>query len=132
VEPTVKALAERVGSLAVALHGMDDDVTPAGLATIEAQIAETRAQPESPQRDRKLELLERRRTTLADLLQRRETLKVQLESASLMLQNMRLDLLALGSAGVQSAINDVSTATQEARALSRDIQIALEAAREVR
>jgi serine/threonine-protein kinase len=132
VEPTVKALAERVGSLAVALHGMDDDVTPAGLAAIEAQISEARAQPVSPQRDRKLELLERRKTTLSDLLQRRETLKVQLESASLMLQNMRLDLLALGSAGVQSAINDVSTATQEARALSRDIQIALEAAREVR
>ena len=49
-----------------------------------------------------------------------------------MLQNMRLDLIALGSAGVQSALNDVTSATQEARALSRDIQIALEAAREIR
>ena len=69
---------------------------------------------------------------MTDLLQRRETLNTQLESAALLLQNMRFDLLALGSAGVQATINDVSSATQEARALSRDIQIALEAAREVR
>jgi serine/threonine-protein kinase len=132
VEPTVKALAERVGSLAVALHGMHEHVTPNDLASIDDQIAAARAQPESNQRDWKIQLLERRRGTLADLLGRRDTLHAQLESASLMLQNMRLDLLALGSAGVQSALNDVSTATQEARALSRDIQIALEAAREVR
>ena len=132
VEPTLKALADRVGSLAVALHGMDEDVTPAQIAAIEAQIADVRAQAESPQRDAKLQLLERRKSTITDLLERRATLKTQLESASMMLQNMRLDLLALGSVGINAAVNDMSTATQEARALSRDIQIALEAAREVR
>jgi serine/threonine protein kinase len=132
VEPTLKALADRVGSLAVALHGMDEDVTPAQVASIDTQIAETRAQAESPQRDAKLQLLERRKSTVAELLERRGTLRTQLESASLMLQNMRLDLLALGSVGVHAAASDMSTATQEARALSRDIQIALEAAREVR
>jgi serine/threonine-protein kinase len=77
-------------------------------------------------------LLERQHATLDDLVKRRDALKTQIDSASLMLQNMRLDLLALGSAGVQSVINDVSSATQEARALSRDIQIALEAAKEIR
>ena len=63
---------------------------------------------------------------------RRSTLVSQLESASLMLQNMRLDLIALRSAGVQSVLNDVSSATQEARALSREIGHVLDAAKEVR
>jgi serine/threonine-protein kinase len=132
VAPTLKALAERVGSLAGAMHRMDEDITPATMTALERRIADTKAQPESPDRDRKLALLERQHSTMSDLLQRRETLNTQLESAALLLQNMRFDLLALGSAGVQSTINDMSSATQEARALSRDIQIALEAAREVR
>ncbi len=132
VAPTVKALAERVGGIAGTLHRMHEDVTPDALSSIERRIAEAKAQPESSEREKKLTLLERQRATVSDLLSRRDALKTQLDSASLMLENMRLDLLALGSAGVQSAINDVSSATQEARALSRDIQIALEAAKEVR
>lgn len=132
VAPTVDALAERVGSIASALHQLDEDATPEALAAVERQIRETEALPASPARDRKLELLERRRTTLGELVSRRDTLRTQLESAALMLQNMRLDLLALGSVGVQSALNDVTSATQEARALSREIQHVIDAAREVR
>jgi serine/threonine-protein kinase len=48
------------------------------------------------------------------------------------LQNIKLDLMKLRSAGVGAAIADVSSATQEARALSRDIKYALDAAAEVR
>lgn len=132
VAPTVDALAERVGSLARALHQLDEDATPEALAAVERQIGETSALPASPARDRKIELLERRRTTLGELVNRRDALRTQLESAALMLQNMRLDLLALGSVGVQSALNDVTSATQEARALSREIQHVIDAAREVR
>jgi hypothetical protein len=43
-----------------------------------------------------------------------------------------LDLIKLRSSGLQSALSDVSTATQEARALSRDIDVALDAAAEMR
>jgi hypothetical protein len=56
----------------------------------------------------------------------------QLESAGLALENLRLDLLKLRSSGVQAAIHDVQSATQEARALSREIGHVLEAAEEVR
>jgi serine/threonine-protein kinase len=132
VAPTVDALAERVGALSTALHRMDADVTPDSLADLDARIADCEARPESRERDQRLELLKRQRQTLSDLVGRRETLMAQLESASLMLQNMRLDLIALRSAGVQSAIDDVLTATQEARALSRDIAHVLDAARQVR
>lgn len=132
VLPTVDALAERVGSLALALHRLDEDVRPGTLEELDTRIAASKALPESPERDRKVELLERQRSTLADLAARRDTLVEQLDSASLMLQNMRLDLIALRSAGVQSVLNDVGSATQEARALSRDIANALDAAKQVR
>ncbi len=132
VAPTVDALADRVGALSQALHRMDSDVTPESLADLDARIAECDARPESKERNQRLELLQRQRATLSDLVSRRETLLTQLESASLMLQNMRLDLIALRSAGVQSALDDVLNATQEARALSRDIGHVLDAARQVR
>jgi TolA-binding protein len=132
VAPTVDALAERVAGVATALHRMDTDVTAQSLADLEERIAETEGRPEGRERDQRLELLQRQRATLKDLLSRRETLESQLESASLMLQNMRLDLIALRSAGVQSVLDDVQTATQEARALSRDIAHVLDAAKDVR
>jgi serine/threonine-protein kinase len=77
-------------------------------------------------------LLRRQRTTLHDLLERRRTLLDQMESAGLTLQNLKLDLLKLRSAGVGSAIEDVTSATREARALSRDIEHLLDAADDVR
>ena len=46
--------------------------------------------------------------------------------------SIKLVLLKLRSAGVGAAISDVTNATQEARALSRDIGYVLEAAAEVR
>ena len=47
-------------------------------------------------------------------------------------RTFRFDLLRLRSAGVQSAIDDVATATQEARALSREIAHVLSAAEELK
>ena len=132
VGPTVDALAERVGSLALSLHRMDEDVTPEALARSSAgslRPGRTR-RPRSATRPWRCWSASARRSRICCRGARRY--RAQLESASLMLQNMRFDLLALRSAGVQSVLNDVTSATQEARALSRDIQIALEAAREIR
>jgi serine/threonine protein kinase len=132
VRPTVESLVERVASLVQALHRLDHDVTPETLARLDARIAAAAAEPETSDREKKLTLLRRQRATLDDLLSRRESLVSQLDSASLMLQNIRIDLIALRAAGVQSSIDDVSSATQEARALSRDIGHVLEAAKQVR
>jgi serine/threonine-protein kinase len=132
VGPTLDALAERVSSLAQALHGLEKAAPADAMDSVERSLAEARARPESAERDRRVEMLERQRDTIADLSRRREGLKEQLENANLLLQSMRLDLLALGSAGVQSAINDTTSATQEARALSRDLRIALDAAKQIR
>jgi serine/threonine-protein kinase len=132
VGPTLDALAERVSSLAQALHGLEKAAPPDAMATVERSIAEAKARAESPERDRRVEMLERQRDTILDLSKRHDGLKEQLENANLLLQSMRLDLLALGSAGVQSVINDSTGATQEARALSRDLRIALDAAKQIR
>jgi serine/threonine protein kinase len=132
VGPTLNALAERVSSLAQALHGLERAAPVDAIASVETSLAEARNRPESAERARRIEMLERQRDTINDLARRRDGLKEQLENANLLLQSMRLDLLALGSAGVQSAINDATSATQEARALSRDLQIALDAAKQIR
>jgi serine/threonine-protein kinase len=132
VKPTVESLVDRVAALAQALHRLDHDVTPDTLARLDERIAAATAEPETSDREKKLTLLRRQRATLDDLLGRRDSLVSQLESASLMLQNIRIDLIALRAAGVQSSIDEASSATQEARALSRDIGHVLEAAKQVR
>jgi predicted Ser/Thr protein kinase len=62
----------------------------------------------------------------------RATLRRQLESAGTALQNIRLDLIRFRSSGLESALADVTSATQQARALSREIATALEAVEEVK
>jgi serine/threonine-protein kinase len=132
VKPTVESLVERVASLAQALHRLDTDVTPETIARLDARISVAETEAESGEREKKLALLRRQRSTLDDLHGRRDALLAQLESASLMLQNVRIDLIALRAAGVQASIDDNTSATQEARALSRDIGHVLEAAKQVR
>ncbi len=133
VVQTVENLVARTASLAGELHRLDHDLTPDALPALERRIATTEAESvASPDRDRKLALLKRQRATLHDLASRRASLAAQLESAGLVLQNIRFDLLKLRSSGIQSALDDVTSATQEARALSREIAHVLHAAEEVR
>ncbi len=132
VGPTIDALAQRVGSVATTLHRLDADVSGASLGALDQRIAALGTEPATAERERRLSLLQRQRSTLHDLLERRRMLANQLESASLMLQTLKLDLLKLRSSGIGSAIEDVTSATQEARALSRDIGHVIGAAEELK
>jgi hypothetical protein len=135
VAPTVDALGERVGSLATTLHRLDADVSGSSLASLEARLVALKSEAgesPTPEQERRLSLLERQRASIRELSDRRATLVSQLESAGLALQNLRLDLLKLRSSGLESAMSDVTSATQEARAISRDIGNAVDAVREVR
>ena len=135
VAPTVNALAERVGALATTLHRLDADVGGSSTHSLAARLAalkaETNGSPTAEQ-ERRIALLERQRASIGELADRRSVLASQLESAGLALQNLRLDLLKLRSSGLESAMSDVASATQEARALSREIGNAVDAVREVR
>jgi hypothetical protein len=131
VQTTVQGLVERVGTLARSLDRLDRDLTPGQVGQLEQRLAAARALPEGSDRDRKVQLLERQLVSLNDLADRRGTLLEQLEHAALVLQTMRLDLLRLRSSGIGAA-SEMQTVTQEARALSADIERVVGAAREVR
>jgi Protein kinase domain len=127
IRPTLDALAQRVGSVATTLHRLDADVSGASLGSLDERIAGLKTEPDTPERERRLTLLQRQRASLHELLERRRSLANQLESAGLMLQNLKLDLLKFRSSGIGSAIEDSTSATQEARALSREIGLLVEA-----
>jgi len=132
VVPAVNALVERVANLAQMLHRLTGSIDPRLIGELDARIAEVRSGSDTPEGQQRLALLQRQRTTLDQLVQRRTALARQLDNAGLALGNLRLDLIKLRSSGLQSAFSDVTTATQEARALSRDIDSALDAAAEVK
>jgi len=132
VEPTVKALVGRVVDLAQMLYRLDQSMDPRMRDEVDARIADVGIETESPEGERRLALLRRQRATIEDLVQRRAAFARQLDSAGLALGNLRLDLIRFRSSGVQSALSDVTSATQEARALSREIGVVLEAVAEVR
>jgi serine/threonine-protein kinase len=132
LESAVQGLVKRVAQLAEMLHRLDQGIDLSLLDELDARIADAENEPDSPQSQRRLALLLRQRSTLGDLALRRATLATQLDNAELALNNLRLDLIKLRSSGLQSAFSDLSSATQEARALSREIGHVLDAAEEVR
>jgi len=132
VPPTVNGLVDRVVHLAQALGRLDQDYDGRFRRELDGRIRTVEGERESPERERRLALLHRQRTTLDDIEERREALVRQLDGAGLALRNLRLDLVKLRSSGMQSALSDVTNATQEARALSKEIGTLLGAAEEVR
>ncbi len=133
VAPTAEALLERVSTLVTNLARLDGAVEAHALPSLEARIAAAEAEPDrTPDQERRLTLLRRQQASLAELVERQDTLLRQLDSASLALRSLRLDVIKLRALGVGSAIGDVTTATQEARAISKDIGRALDVADELR
>ena len=132
VSATANALFKRAQELARTLHSLSAGVEDGAIDRLDARLATMTGMPESPERDRQLGLLQRQRQALGDLLQRRQVIEDQLESCILAMQTMRFDLLRLKSAGVDAVLGDLTMATQQARALSRDVDHAIEAAAEVR
>jgi serine/threonine-protein kinase len=132
VVATADGLLNRAEELARTLHAMSGSVDRGALARLEEKIQATKHQGDSTERDRQVGLLERQRQALTDLLTRRQLVADQLESCVLAMQNVRFDLLRLRSAGVAVALDDLTRATQQARALSRDVDHVIAAAGEVR
>jgi tRNA A-37 threonylcarbamoyl transferase component Bud32 len=132
VAPTVDQLLERATDLARTLHALERDIDSTAIEKLEMRITALEHEPASADRERRMGLLSRQRQTMTDLLSRRSALGSQLESCLLAMQNVRFDLLRLRSAGVAEALGDLTQATQQARALSRDVDAAVSAAGEIR
>jgi len=132
IGPTVDALYERATDLARTLQAMETNLDTDGLGQIEARIEALNREPDDAERARRLALLEKQRRTLTDLQTRRSQVAAHLESCVLAVQNVRFDLLRLRSAGVAAVLGDLTNATQQARALSRDVDNVIAAAGEIR
>jgi serine/threonine-protein kinase len=132
VVETADALYDKALEMARTLHSMDSNLNREGLERIEERLTELLTESASEERDRRVTLLEQQKKAYQDLIGRRGQVADRLESSVLAMQNMRFDLLRLRSAGVGAVINDLSQATMQARALSRDVDNAIAAASEVR
>lgn len=133
VEPTADALLERISALASGLERLDRDLPGNAVRELQARIVALKAEPPtSPDRDRRLMLLTRQRDSLEELAVRRDTMQRQLESAAMALRSLRFDVVKLRTMGVGAMTTDLTGATQEARALSRDLGYVIDAAEESR
>jgi len=129
---TVAALYERATDLARTLHALDTSVNAQELTQIDDRLAALTREPDDPERARRLSLLQRQRQAIVDIQGRRSQVASHLESCVLAMQNVRFDLLRLRSAGVAAVLGDLTQATQQAKALSRDVDNAIAAAGEIR
>lgn len=132
VEGTLEGLYQRIVELGRALHRLDLEIGPEKLPELDARIAQSQQSGAEADADRRTRLLLRQREMLASLLESRDKLGEQYESAGLLLQNMKLDLIRMRSSGLQAGVAEVTSVTQEARALSREIGYVLQAADELR
>lgn len=135
VVPTVDALLARAVELAQLLQQMEGTVDEAALARLAERIAALEDQSRvdaAADTDRRLDLLRRQQAALAELVERRRKIESQFESCVLAVQNVRFDLLRLRSAGIEAVLADLTSATQEARALQIDVEGAIAAAGEIR
>jgi serine/threonine-protein kinase len=128
---TTDSLYERAAQLAGTLHsmvslGIDDT------QRIETRLAELRTRPAGEERDRQMSLLEQQLQRCSELASQRNQFADRFESCVLAMQNVRLDLMRLKQSGIGAVINGLTQATQQARALSRDVDHAIDAAVEVK
>ncbi len=130
---TVDRLFERGQKLGRLLKDMDiADVSPAEAADLEQRLEAARSGPDDEERRRHVQLLERQQRNIQALRAQRQEAQRNLESCYLAMQNLRFDLLRLKSSSISDVLGELTQVTQQARALSRDVDNAIVAAEEIR
>jgi serine/threonine-protein kinase len=136
VAATAVDLVNKVETIARDLVRLELERGPDLLVRVDGEIAtlEAEANPldtsRSEARVRRLAQLRRERRALVDAQRKLETRRGQLESCRIALENVRLDLVRLrtGTSNVQS----VTLVAEQAIALAREVEIAVQAISEVR
>jgi len=129
---TVDGLYERAGELAKTLHAMDTNLDTREILAVDQRMAAIAKEPDDEEKTRRLALLESKKRKMVELQGRRDQVARHMDSCILAMQNVRFDLLRLRSSDSGSALGDLTNATQQARALSRDVDVAIASAAEVR
>ena len=131
VVETAERLYESASDLARTLHDMDQSFGTGAANRIRSQLDMLSLREESEERNRQIGILERQVKTALELTSKRDALLQRFESSELAMRNLRLDLIKLRTGGI-GALNDVTSATQQARAISRDVENLTAAASEIR
>jgi serine/threonine-protein kinase len=131
VSKTIDGLYQKAQYLALTLVELENQVDRRELVRIEERLVSLEVEPDDEDRQRRTSLLERQRDSIKALDKRRRRTARKLESCVLAMQNVRFDLLRLKSANMQEVLGDLTQATQQARALSRDVDNAIDAVGEV-
>ncbi len=129
---TVENLYAKAHEMALTLQSLDASISDDQIHRIDMQMLRLQEKPEGEERDRQVSILERQRATCHELIRRRDDMRAGFESQALAMQGIRFDLLRLREKGIGAMGNDLTHATQQARALSRDVDHAIEAATELR
>lgn len=129
---TVENLYAKAHEMALTLQSLDSSISDDQIHRIDMQMLRLQEKPEGEERDRQISILERQRATCQELMRRRDEMRARFESQALAMQGLRFDLLRLREKGIGAVGNDLTHATQQARALSRDVDHAIEAATELR
>ncbi|HEX2778694.1 MAG TPA: protein kinase, partial [Gemmatimonadaceae bacterium] len=135
IAATADGLMARMTAIAGALRHLREEIGADRMTRVDDQIrAVEQRSPGSgdDSRDRRLALLRRQRDQLAGFQASRERLEQQFEHAGLLLKNLRLDLVHVRASGLKASLEGLTSITQEAHALSRDIGHVLAAAEEVK
>ncbi len=132
VVETTEALYSRAVDLARTLNDLDQGFQAEAVERIRRRLDEMKTLQPGEERDRQVTLLEQQLKTTGQLSERRQAIVDRLESSVLAMQNVRFDLIRIRTAGVGGVVNDLTQATQAARALSRDVDHLIEAASEVK
>ena len=136
VARTAVDLVNKVEIIARDIARVDREQGPDAARRIDAEIGalESEANPLDTQgsegRVRRLAQLRRDRRAVADMLGKRELRHAQLESCRIALENVRLDLVRLRTGN--STVQSVTLVAEQAMQLARDVDIAVQAANEVR
>ncbi|HEX2780405.1 MAG TPA: protein kinase [Gemmatimonadaceae bacterium] len=135
IAATADGLMARMTAIAGALRQLREEIGADRLTRVDDQIRAVEQRTPGAgddSRDRRLALLRRQRDQLAGFQASRERLEQQFEHAGLLLKNLRLDLVHVRASGLKASLEGLTSITQEARALSRDIGHVLAAAEEVK
>ena len=136
VTATAVDLVNKLETIAKDLVRMETATSPELLARVDQEIGtlEGEANPldttRSEARVRRLAQLRRERRALLDGQGKLEARRGQLESCRLALENVRLDLVRLRTGN--SSVQSVTLVAEQAMQLARDVDIAVQAANEVR
>lgn len=121
VTSTVEELVRHILSLVPTLHQLDLALPANAMVVVDTRIAAARAEPDSTARGRRIELLERQRTTLQELEAKRALLARKCESATLALAQLRYESLRLRAGEITRALARAEDVARKARVASADM-----------